>query len=163
VGMLPGKISRVITSPPYYGMNTYEEDQWLRIWFLGGPSSVQYGNPNQLSHHSPDDFAKSMAKVWDQIGDHARAELAMAVRFGAIGSRKSDYRHIMADSLEHSKHHWRMVSTRDAGDAADGRRQAETMGNAPSRAALRSATSTFACRRARIGSRLRVLPTCSPA
>jgi hypothetical protein len=126
--MLPGKISRVITSPPYYGMNTYEEDQWLRVWFLGGPSAVEYGNKNQLSHRSPADFAKSMAKVWDQIGDHARPDIAMAVRFGGIGSHKSDYRQIMADSLEHSKHHWRMISTRDAGDAADGRRQADTMG-----------------------------------
>ncbi len=126
--MLPSKISRVVTSPPYYGMNTYEEDQWLRVWFLGGPSVVQYGNKNQLSHRSPYHFARSMAKVWDQIGDHARPELTMAVRFGAIGSHKSDYRQIMSDSLESSKHQWRMVSTRDAGDAADGRRQAETMG-----------------------------------
>jgi len=126
--MLPGKISRVITSPPYYGMNTYEEDQWLRVWFLGGPATIEYGNKNQLSHRSPEAFAKSMAKVWDQIGDHARPELSMAVRFGGIGSHKSDYREIMADSLEHSKHHWCMVSARDAGEAADGRRQAETMG-----------------------------------
>ena len=26
----------VITSPPYYGMRTYIQDQWLRHWFLGG-------------------------------------------------------------------------------------------------------------------------------
>lgn len=127
--MLPGKISRVITSPPYYGMNTYEEDQWLRIWFLGGPNTVKYGNKNQLSHHCPEDFTRAMAKVWDRIGDHARPELAMVVRFGGIGSHKSDYRQIMADSLEYSKHHWRTVSTRNAGVAADGKRQAETMGD----------------------------------
>jgi len=127
-GMLPGRISRVITSPPYYGMNTYEEDQWLRIWFLGGPSTVRYGNKQQLSHQSPDGFAKSMAKVWDQIGDHARPELSMAMRFGGIGSHRSDYQQIITDSLEYSKHHWRVVSARAAGDAADGRRQSETMG-----------------------------------
>lgn len=127
--MLPRKISRVITSPPYYGMNTYEEDQWLRMWFLGGPSAVRYGNKNQLSHHSPEDFAKSMARVWDNVGNHARSDIIMAVRFGAIGSHKSDYRQIMADSLEFSRHHWRLVSTRAAGDAADGRRQAMSMGS----------------------------------
>src|SRR5262245_51684580 len=52
--LLPCKISRVITSPPYYGMNTYEEDQWLRVWFLGGPMEIEYGNKNQLSHRSPE-------------------------------------------------------------------------------------------------------------
>lgn len=125
---LPQRISRVITSPPYYGMATYEEDQWLRIWFLGGPSEVDYGNKIQLSHRSPEDFSKSMAKVWDNIGDNARPNISMVVRFGAIGSRKSDYRKIMIDSLELSKHSWRLISTRAAGDAEDGRRQAMSMG-----------------------------------
>jgi DNA methylase len=35
-------ISCVVTSPPYYGMRTYRQDQWLRNWFLGGPSTVDY-------------------------------------------------------------------------------------------------------------------------
>ena len=35
--------SVVVTSPPYYGMRTYVEDQWLRNWFLGGPDHVKYG------------------------------------------------------------------------------------------------------------------------
>jgi hypothetical protein len=37
---VPGKLDLVITSPPYYGMRTYVADQWLRHWFLGGPSLV---------------------------------------------------------------------------------------------------------------------------
>src|SRR5258705_2335387 len=27
----------VITSPPYLDVTNFEEDQWLRLWFLGGP------------------------------------------------------------------------------------------------------------------------------
>ena len=30
------KVACVITSPPYLGITRFEEDQWLRIWFLGG-------------------------------------------------------------------------------------------------------------------------------
>ncbi|MFO0564672.1 MAG: DNA methyltransferase [Polyangiaceae bacterium] len=30
----------VVTSPPYFGMRTYLPDQWLRLWFLGGPDCV---------------------------------------------------------------------------------------------------------------------------
>ena len=25
-----------ITSPPYLNVTSFEEDQWLRLWFLGG-------------------------------------------------------------------------------------------------------------------------------
>ena len=34
--------SWVITLPPYYGMRTYFPDHWLRNWFVGGPSHVDY-------------------------------------------------------------------------------------------------------------------------
>jgi hypothetical protein len=27
----------VITSPSYFDVTDFEEDQWLRVWFLGGP------------------------------------------------------------------------------------------------------------------------------
>lgn len=125
---LSGRIRWVVTSPPYYGMHTYEEDQWLRVWFLGGLDHVRYRNPNQLSHSNQEVFANSMAKVWDCIGDKAHPDLLMAVRFGAIQSRKSNYRQIMRDSLKASRHPWRLVSGRAAGAADYGRRQALSMG-----------------------------------
>lgn len=125
---LPGRIRWVVTSPPYYGMHTYEEDQWLRLWFLGGPSRIRYGNPNQLSHRSPEDFSRALARGWDRIGERAHPELRMVVRFGAIGSRHSDYQQILVDSLEYSEYPWRLVTTRPAGNAGEGRRQSLTMG-----------------------------------
>ena len=39
-----GLFSWVVTSPPYYGMRTYLQDQWLRNWFLGGSSFVDYSS-----------------------------------------------------------------------------------------------------------------------
>jgi hypothetical protein len=32
----------VITSPPYLDTTRFEEDQWLRLWFLGGPPRPTY-------------------------------------------------------------------------------------------------------------------------
>ncbi len=39
--MLPefGPVKCVVTSPPYLDITNFEEDQWLRNWFLGGPPS----------------------------------------------------------------------------------------------------------------------------
>ena len=60
--------SVVITSPPYYGMRTYVQDQWLRNWFLGGPDHVNYSAGAQLDHGGKDTFAKSLGTVWRNIG-----------------------------------------------------------------------------------------------
>ncbi len=85
---MPSRIDLVITSPPYYGMRTYIADQWLRNWFLGGPSEVPYSEECFLSHQSPVAFAESLARVWDRIGERLSSSGKMFVRFGAIPSRK---------------------------------------------------------------------------
>ena len=125
---VPDRLSHVITSPPYYGLVTYVEDQWLRHWFLGGPDSIEYGNRVQLSHRSPEEFSRTLARVWDHCGDHLATSGIMAVRFGSIRSRDKDPKAILRQSLRLSKHHWRITSERDVGTAAAGKRQADLMG-----------------------------------
>lgn len=125
---LPGPIDWIVTSPPYYGMKTYEEDQWLRLWFLGGPDHPVYSNPNQLRHCDQETFACDLASVWDQIAEHASPDVRMVIRFGAISSRKIDYSETLRNSLEYSMADWRLTTTRRAGHAGDGRRQSVVMG-----------------------------------
>ena len=36
------RCSLLFTSPPYQGITNYHEDQWLRLWLLGGPPKPQY-------------------------------------------------------------------------------------------------------------------------
>ena len=36
------RCSLLFTSPPYQGVTNYHEDQWLRLWLLGGPPKPQY-------------------------------------------------------------------------------------------------------------------------
>jgi hypothetical protein len=124
-----GKIDLVITSPPYYGMRTYVADQWLRNWFLGGPSEVPYGEQCFLSHQSPDAFAESLSQVWDRVGERLSGRGRMFIRFGAIPSRKRDPRKIMDASLEHSRFSWEIRHVRRAESAASGKRQACHMGS----------------------------------
>jgi hypothetical protein len=38
----PEPIRCVITSPPYLDVTSFEEDQWLRLWFLGAPPHPTY-------------------------------------------------------------------------------------------------------------------------
>ncbi len=117
-----------VTSPPYYGMTTYVEDQWLRNWFLGGPAEIDYGNSQQISHAGPDAFIADLAKVWRNVLKASEDKAHLYVRFGAIPSVKSDPRQILKASLDEAGG-WKLISVRNAKTSAAGKRQADQMGS----------------------------------
>ncbi|WP_010626782.1 DNA methyltransferase [Halomonas sp. KM-1] len=119
--------SVVITSPPYYGMRTYVEDQWLRNWFLGGPDHVVYGKSVQLQHAGFESFAESLGKVWKNMARTTAAELDIHIRFGIIPSSKTDAKALVRASFESSGVQWTEVSVHSAKTAASGKRQADHM------------------------------------
>jgi len=123
---IPNDFSVVVTSPPYYGMRTYIQDQWLRMWFLGGPDTVDYSIDDQIKHTSQDAFIEDLASVWRNIYNSQSEDLHLYIRFGSIPSAKSDARHILRSSLEVAEG-WKIISTRNALDAHAGKRQADQM------------------------------------
>ena len=125
---LPESISHVITSPPYYGLVTYVEDQWLRHWFLGGPDTVEYGRSKQVSHRSLEAFTRDLSSVWNHCGNRLEASGKMVIRFGSISSRECNAEDILRASLEGSDHHWKITRVEDVGTASSGKRQAHSMG-----------------------------------
>jgi hypothetical protein len=126
------KASWIMTSPPYYGMRTYIPDQWLRRWFIGGPSEVDYSNEGQLSHASQETFAAGMRAVWANCAQHANAGCRLVIRFGAINDRKVDALTLAKKSLQDSP--WLITSARRAGTASTGKRQADHF--VPAKAAI---------------------------
>lgn len=112
----------VITSPPYYGMNTYLPDQWLRSWFLGGSNTVNYSTERQISHGSPEVFALQLREVWQNVGTICVSGAQLVIRFGAINDRKVDAIQLLRQSLQDSG--WEIANIYSAGSASRGRRQA---------------------------------------
>lgn len=121
--------SIVITSPPYYGMRTYVQDQWLRHWFLGGSSVIDYSSGVQLNHGGKTAFSESLGSVWNNIARASQdsESLHMYIRFGIIPSAKVDAKEILKNSLDFSGINWKIVSTRSAKSADSGLRQADQM------------------------------------
>ncbi|MCE2486628.1 MAG: tryptophan synthase subunit alpha [Desulfurellaceae bacterium] len=114
----------VITSPPYYGMNTYIPDQWLRNWFVGGPDTVDYTKQDQVIHSSPEDFAADLRRVWRNAAAVCTDEATLVVRFGGIPDRRANPLDLVKSSLDESG--WRIATIRKAGSAMEGKRQADT-------------------------------------
>lgn len=113
----------IITSPPYFGMRTYIQDQWLRYWFMGGPDQIDYKVNGQIDHVSPDVFAAQLKKVWDNVALVCANNARLVVRFGGIRDRKADPRELIRESFRHST--WRLWHVHEAGTAASGKRQAD--------------------------------------
>lgn len=122
--LLGGKYSWIITSPPYYGMKTYIPDQWLRNWFVGGISAVQYESPQQLLHGGPDIFVNDLSTVWQNSASVATDDARLVIRFGGISDRRADPVQLIKSSLNDSG--WKITRIRKAGTATEGKRQADS-------------------------------------
>ena len=88
---LPRPIGLVVTSPPYMDTTSYEEDQWLRLWFLGGTPYPTRGLV------SPDDRISRSSVYWAMILDFWRvisgaiAESGnVVIRLGARNDKPSE-------------------------------------------------------------------------
>jgi hypothetical protein len=124
---LAPRFSWVITSPPYYGMRTYIPDQWLRSWFLGGPSEVVYQQPEgEITHGSQEEFVAQLAKVWRNTASVCVPRAKLVCRFGGIHDRGQDPLELIRTSLKQTG--WRITAIQDAGNALDGKRQAAQFG-----------------------------------
>jgi hypothetical protein len=119
----------VITSPPYYGMRSYVPDQWLRNWFLGGPSNVEYYGDEQLSHQSEDQFIADLATVWKRTADVCVPGAKFVCRFGALASRTKEPRTLLKQSLSKADCGWRITTIGSAGTSQHGRRQCDQFGS----------------------------------
>lgn len=121
------KFNWIVTSPPYFGMQSYRPDQWLRNWFLGGSETVEYGRDGQISHHS-ERFTSDLASIWNSVSRLCSKGARLVIRFGNLPSRPVDSFGILSESLESSEYNWRILRKKEAGSANSGRRQSDQFG-----------------------------------
>lgn len=126
------RFSWVITSPPYYGMRTYFPDHWLRNWFVGGSSDVEYLVEEQVCHQSEEQFTSDLAKVWKRTASACVENAKLICRFGALPSRSVDPQELLARSLAEADCGWKVQTVRKAGTSQRGRRQCEQFQNSES-------------------------------
>jgi hypothetical protein len=83
---LPRDIQCVITSPPYLDVTNFEEDQWLRLWFLGGPPRPTKGLYSRDDRHeSRDGYWMLIGDMWRMLGQVLAPSSHVVMRIGAKG------------------------------------------------------------------------------
>ncbi len=83
---LPQPIQLVVTSPPYLDVTNFEEDQWLRLWLLGGPPYPTRGRISRDDRHErPDAYWGFIADMWRMLGSVVANRGHVVIRIGARG------------------------------------------------------------------------------
>ena len=75
-----------VTSPPYLNVTSFEEDQWLRLWFLGGLSFPKKGIVSRDDRHlTADNYWSFIGDMWRSLGAVMAENAHVVIR---IGSRR---------------------------------------------------------------------------
>jgi hypothetical protein len=81
-------VRTVITSPPYLDVTNFEEDQWLRLWFLGGPPHPTYGLVSRDDRlETVDEYWSLIGDFWRTVGQVVEESGNVVLRIGAKGLR----------------------------------------------------------------------------
>lgn len=81
---LKGKIKLAITSPPYFNVTNYEEDQWLRLWFLGYAPKPTYRTISRDDRHeNKKQYWEFLEDVWRGVAPLMAEDGVFVCRIGA--------------------------------------------------------------------------------
>jgi len=73
-----------VTSPPYLNVTSFEEDQWLRLWFLGGPTHPKKGVRSRDDRHgTADNYWSFISDMWRSLGAVMGERSHVVVRIGS--------------------------------------------------------------------------------
>ena len=96
---LSGKVTDVITSPPYLDTTNYREDQWLRLWFLGGEATVSHPGGDGR-HYNVDKYRTFLTEAWAGMAPLLAREARIVVRIGGRKLTRDESREALRNSLE---------------------------------------------------------------
>lgn len=80
------KVDAIITSPPYLNVTSFEEDQWLRLWFLGGEPKVTYGKISRDDRYTDKEkYWSFLSQAWKGVAPLVNIGSRLVCRLGGTG------------------------------------------------------------------------------
>lgn len=105
------RIQCVITSPPYFDVTNFEEDQWLRLWFLGGPPFPTRGRLSRDDRHADAaNYWTFIADMWRMLGQVMPQNADVVIRLGTGRMDAEQLPRLLAESARFSQRKVSLVS-----------------------------------------------------
>lgn len=95
-----GQVKLVVTSPPYLDTTDYAEDQWLRLWFLGGESRPQLRKNRDDRHTQAAVYWQFLREAWAGLDLLMADNSTIVIRIGGAKLSKEQLFWGVTDSLE---------------------------------------------------------------
>lgn len=93
-------VALIVTSPPYLDTTDYAEDQWLRLWFLGGPAHPTPRLHKDDRHTQVDRYWTFLREVWAGSAALLAKQSFLVVRIGGAQLEKGELMTGLKDSLD---------------------------------------------------------------
>lgn len=76
------RVELIVTSPPYLDTTDFREDQWLRLWFLGGPERPISLSPSDDRHTSLAAYWQFLTEAWAGCSALMQTDSVIVIRLG---------------------------------------------------------------------------------
>lgn len=99
----------VITSPPYLDVTNFEEDQWLRLWFLGGvaePTCNIYSRDNR--YRSSSNYWSFLCDSWRALRPFLAKRSTFVCRIGGLGVVPEAIKTSLSASMQFLSNRWEL-------------------------------------------------------
>lgn len=106
------KVKLVITSPPYLDITDYHEDQWLRLWFLGGPAKPITGQGKDDRHRRIEAYWQFLREAWAGIVSLLDQSAQLVIRIGGTRLSQDELRVGLLESLNSTGSTFKLAETR---------------------------------------------------
>jgi len=127
------RVKLIITSPPYLDITDYHEDQWLRLWFLGGPMRPISGQGKDDRHRIVQEYWQFLAEAWCGVVPLLQDSAQIIVRIGGTRLGADELRTGLLDSLNSTGRKFRMLEYKQS-DIING--QKRIFSSAPHKASV---------------------------
>jgi hypothetical protein len=106
------KVKLVITSPPYLDITDYHEDQWLRLWFLGGPAKPVKGQGTDDRHRRVEAYWQFLSEAWKGIVPLLQDTAQVVIRIGGTRLGEEELQTGLLASLNYTGRKFRLTEAR---------------------------------------------------
>jgi hypothetical protein len=87
---LKNKVKLIVTSPPYLDTTDYSEDQWLRLWFLGGAERPSIKRNQDDRHTNIESYWEFLSEAWHGCSSLLKTGSVVVIRIGGTRLSKID-------------------------------------------------------------------------